>query len=187
MDARTLYLTFVLNLQRGASQRGKWVKEHDIFAACGDNVRYQIRRIPLCPKLIKIGSNVNLSTGVTLVVHDAIHLVYNCLPGKTMRLSEYANPIEIGDNVFLGSNVSVMGGVRIGSNIIVAAGAVVTKDLEDGGIYGGVPAKRIGNIEDFWKKRETEYYPSIKNNMRLTEKEIADCWKYFYESRGEHK
>ncbi len=38
-------------------------------------------RIPLCPKLIK-GSNVNLRTSVSLIVHDAIHAIYNSLPDK---------------------------------------------------------------------------------------------------------
>ena len=100
-----------------------------------------------------------------------------------MKLSEYANPIEIGDNVFVGAHSIIMGGVKVGSNIIIAAGTVVTKDLEDGGIYGGIPAKRIGNIDDFWKKRETTYYPSIKSNRHVTKKEAKECWDYFYNLR----
>ena len=184
MNAKTLFQTFVLSCQRGASKRGKWIREHHIFAECGENVRYQIRRIPLCPKLIKIGNNVNISSRASLVVHDATHLIYNCLPGKTKKLQEYANPIEIGDNVFIGVGVYIMGGVKVGSNVIIGAGAVVTKDLEDGGVYGGIPAKRIGNTEDFWKKREEMNPPSIKNNQHLTEEEINECWKYYYERKA---
>ena len=184
MDKRTLFQTIVLNLQRGgASGRGKWLKKHEIFAECGNNVRYQIRRIPLCPKLIKIGNNVNISTGVSLIVHDAIHAIYNCLPNSKKMLKEYANPIEIGNNVFIGAYVTVMGGVKIGSNIIIAAGSVVTKDLEDGGIYGGIPAKKIGITEDFWRKRENEYYPSINSNRNISDEEIKACWDYFYNER----
>ena len=183
MQFRRLFLIVALNLQTTAGKRGRWLKKHHIFAECGDNVRYQIRTIPICPELIKIGNNVNISTGVSLMVHDAIHLIYNCLPDKKMKLSEYANPIEIGDNVFVGAHSIIMGGVKVGSNIIIAAGTVVTKDLEDGGIYGGIPAKRIGNIDDFWKKRETTYYPSIKSNRHVTKKEAKECWDYFYNSR----
>ena len=76
-----------------------------------------------------------------------------------------------------------MGGVKIGSNVIIAAGAILTKDLADGGIYGGVPAKRIGNIDDFWRKRENEFYPSIKTNRHITDEEIKSCWDYFYNLR----
>lgn len=184
MNFEKLFLTVALNLQPTATKRGKWIKKHDIFAECGDNVRYQIRKIPVCSKLIKIGNNVNISTGVSLVVHDAIHLIYNCLPEKKQKLKEYANPIEIGDNVFIGAHAIIMGGVKIGSNVIIAAGAIVTKDLEDGGIYGGIPAKRIGNTADFWRKRETEYYPSIKTNAGLSQKEITECWDYFYSCRS---
>lgn len=187
MDKKRFMLTMALNMQRGAVKRGKWLKQHEIFAECGDNVRYQIRKIPLCPKLIKIGSNVNISTGASLIVHDAIHLIYNCLPGKEKKLKEYANPIEIGSNVFIGAHVIIMGGVKVGSNVIIAAGAIVTKDLEDGGIYGGIPAKRIGDINDFWKKRENEYYPSIASNKYMTDEEIKACWDYFYALRNQKR
>ena len=183
MNVKTLFQTLMLSCQGGASKRGKWVRKHNIFAECGENVRYQIRRIPLCPKLIKIGSNVNISSRASFVVHDATHLIYNCLPGKTKHLNEYANPIEIGNNVFIGVGVCIMGGVRVGSNVIIGAGAVVTKDLEDGGIYGGIPAKRIGSTEAFWKKREEMDCPSIKNNQHLTDEEIKACWEYYYKRR----
>lgn len=76
-----------------------------------------------------------------------------------------------------------MGGVRVGSDVIIAAGAIVTKDLPSGGIYGGIPAKRIGNTTDFWKKRETEPYPSVKNNQDPTSEEVEAAWKFFYEQR----
>ncbi len=184
MNLKRLYLTLALNLQSSATKRGKWLKDNNILAECGDNVRYQIRKVPLCPKLIKLGNNVNVSTGASFMVHDALHLIYNSLPDKQKELREYANPIEVGNNVFIGAHVIIMGGVKVGSNVIIAAGAVVTKDLEDGGIYGGIPAKRIGNVDDFWKKRESEYYPSIKSNRSMSKKEIKECWDYFYDIRN---
>lgn len=54
-------------------------------------------------------------------------------------------PIFIGDDVWFGRRVMVMPGVRIGSHCILAAGAVVTKDIPDYSIAGGVPAKVIGS------------------------------------------
>ena len=56
-------------------------------------------------------------------------------------------PIHIGKRVWLGANVTVLQGVTIGDNAIVAAGAVVTKDVPANAIVGGVPAKVIKMIE----------------------------------------
>lgn len=53
--------------------------------------------------------------------------------------------IRIGNDVWIGNRVSVMEGVTIGDGAIIAAGAVVTKDVEPYGIYGGVPARKIGS------------------------------------------
>ena len=55
-------------------------------------------------------------------------------------------PIKIGRNVWIGSNSTILPGVSIGDNSIVAAGAVVTKDVPANVIVGGVPAKFIKNI-----------------------------------------
>ena len=52
-------------------------------------------------------------------------------------------PVHIGKGTWLGSHVSVLAGVTIGSGCLVASGAVVTKDVPDGMIAGGVPAKVI--------------------------------------------
>lgn len=53
-------------------------------------------------------------------------------------------PIVIEDDVFLGQNVTVLGGVRIGRGATVAAGAVVVKDVPAGAVVGGIPAKQLG-------------------------------------------
>lgn len=54
-------------------------------------------------------------------------------------------PVVIGDRVFLGQNVVVLGGVRIGDGATVAAGAVVVSNVEAGAVVGGIPAKPIGS------------------------------------------
>lgn len=59
---------------------------------------------------------------------------------------EYARPIKVGNNVWLGGGVKVMPGVTIGNDVVVAAGAVVTKDLPDHCIAGGNPAKVIKKL-----------------------------------------
>lgn len=61
---------------------------------------------------------------------------------------EKALPITVGDNCWIGANVSVMPGVTIGSGCVIAAGAVVTKDVPDNSMVGGVPAVIIKTIDD---------------------------------------
>ncbi|MBP7086410.1 MAG: transferase [Enterococcus sp.] len=56
-------------------------------------------------------------------------------------------PISIGKNVWIGANATVLPGVRIGDGAIIAAGAVVSKDVEENTIVGGVPAKVMKTIE----------------------------------------
>lgn len=53
-------------------------------------------------------------------------------------------PVVIGDDVFIGQNCVVLGGVRIGDGATVGAGAIVTKDVPAGTVVGGVPARVIG-------------------------------------------
>ena len=60
---------------------------------------------------------------------------------------EKALPIKIGDNCWFGANVSVMPGVTIGAGCVIAAGAVVTKDMPANSLIAGAPAKVIKTIE----------------------------------------
>jgi len=62
------------------------------------------------------------------------------------RHSLIPQPIRIKKNAWIGANATILGGVTIGENSIVAAGAVVSKDVPDNSIVGGVPAKCIKNI-----------------------------------------
>lgn len=54
---------------------------------------------------------------------------------------------SIGEKVWIGGNVTILPGVTIGNNVVVAAGAVVTKDVPDNTLVGGVPARKIKDIE----------------------------------------
>ena len=59
-----------------------------------------------------------------------------------------SRPINIGDDVWLGGNVTILPGVTIGDNVVVAAGAVVTKDVPSGRVVAGVPARIVRTLSD---------------------------------------
>lgn len=59
---------------------------------------------------------------------------------------EWAKPVTVGNNVWIGGNVIVLGGVTIGNNVVIGAGALVNKDIPDNCIAAGVPAKIIKEI-----------------------------------------
>lgn len=56
------------------------------------------------------------------------------------------SPVSIGNKVWVGANVTILPGISLGDGAIIAAGAVVTKDVAPGTIVGGVPAKFIKEV-----------------------------------------
>ena len=56
---------------------------------------------------------------------------------------EYAKPIKIGNNVWIGGGVNILSGVTVGNNVVIGAGSVITKDIPDDCVVAGVPAKII--------------------------------------------
>lgn len=67
--------------------------------------------------------------------------------------------ILIGDNVYIGTGTTILGPVTIGSNVVIAAGSVVVKDIPDNCLVAGVPAKIIKPIE---KEQIETYIPAMK-------------------------
>jgi len=89
---------------------------------------------------LTIGNHVGIASQV---------LIYN--DEHNIHSSNYENsfgPVEIGDYVFIGPRVIILPDIKIGKGAVVAAGAVVTKNIPDFEIWGGVPAKKIGDREN---------------------------------------
>lgn len=78
--------------------------------------------------------------------HNVVFATLNHGLAPEDRQTTYPAPITLGKNVWVGSNSTILQGVTIGDNAVVAAGAVVTKDVPENTIVGGVPARIIRKI-----------------------------------------
>ncbi len=162
----------------GNHQRTRYLKKLDMFAMFGENCYYCSRKIPEEPYLVKLHNNVVLAANVNLITHDILNDMLSRKIGKKPGevLSEYnMGTIEIFDNVAIGSNTTILFNTKIGPNAIVAAGSVVTKDVPEGAIVGGNPAKVIGNIDDLIEKRKKDVNAPI--NTDDFEEIINYYWK----------
>lgn len=86
---------------------------------------------------LKIGNHVGIASQV---------LIYN--DEHDINSPDYGNsfgPVEIGDYVFIGPRAIILPNIKIGKGAVVAAGAIVTKDIPEFEIWGGVPAKKISD------------------------------------------
>lgn len=107
----------------------------------GDNTRIGLHTTVIGP--VEIGSNVNLAQGI--VVTALNHNFTDC----AKRIDEQGvstAKVTIGNDVWIGANATVLPGVTIGNHCVVAAGAVVTKDVPSYSLVGGVPAKILKKL-----------------------------------------
>ena len=81
-------------------------------------------------------------------------------------------PINIGNNVYIGTNCIILPGVTIGNNVIIGAGSIVSKDIPSDSVYAGVPARFIKTTDDYLAK--------IKNSVHNTKLMSWQDKKAFY-------
>lgn len=115
------------------------------------------------PHLIEIGSNCVISRETLLLTHD----YSKNFPQEGLRTMTKGR-IKIGDNTFVGIRCIILPGIEIGKNVIVGAGAVVTKSVPDNVVVAGNPAKIICTLEEYMKKepsREEEHDHTYARSM----------------------
>src|SRR5690554_164407 len=125
------------------------------YTELGKNVSFNGMSIGGIGK-VKIGDNFHSGVGCKILTQ--IHNYEgDALPYDSKII---AKDTEIGDNVWFGDDVTVLGGVKIGNGVIIQAGSVVVSSIPDYGIAGGHPAK-------VFKSRNIEHYESLKEQKRF--------------------
>lgn len=127
----------------------------------GNNFYANMDCIFLDVNKIKIGNNVMVGPCVSF--YTAGHPID---PQIRIEELEFGLPITVEDNVWIGGSATILPGVTIGKNSIIAAGAVVTKDVAANTIFGGNPAQLIRAINEednhYWNKKKEEYQSRLK-------------------------
>ncbi len=103
---------------------------------------------------VTIGDNCQLAPNVA--IYTAGHPIH---PASRNTMYEYGISVTIGDNVWIGGNTVILPGVHIGSNVVIGAGSVVTKDIPDWSVAVGNPCRVVKTITDadrkyYFKDRE---------------------------------
>lgn len=112
----------------------------------GDNTRMSNCAVTVASK-VTIGKNVRIGSGVKIYDTD-----FHCIdPNERLKYPEgmpEAKPVVIEDAAFIGAGAYILKGVTIGRYAVVGAAAVVTKDIPEGEIWAGNPAKKVGIIAE---------------------------------------
>lgn len=119
---------------------------------------------PVRREWIRIGDWCKITNGFTMLAHDystsvLIHTHHSAL----FRGGAYTT---IGNNCFIGTNVTMLMGTHIGDNVIVGSCSVITKDLPSNTVCVGNPAHPIASLEQFFERRNEKYLDDVKRNVR---------------------
>lgn len=95
-----------------------------------------------CMDKITIGDNTSIAYETTIATSTHEMGGAEKRAGESVRL-----PVNIGNACWVGTKVTILPGVNIGNGCVIAAGAVVTKDCQANGLYAGVPARRIKDLD----------------------------------------
>jgi acetyltransferase-like isoleucine patch superfamily enzyme len=135
----------------------RFLRTRKTFHAQGDFCYIMPTAVFTDPQYVEIGNNVQMAT-CTVFGHDGSVAMLNRAYGTVL---DSVGPVRLKNNVFIGHNSIIMPNVTIGPNAIVAAGALVTRDVPEGKIVSGVPAKVVGSVDALvaFRERQTKELP----------------------------
>lgn len=134
-----------------------------LFGSTGLNVYMQPRFNCDNGRNIHVGEDFLTNYNVTILDVAPVRIGDYCLIGPNTLISTVGHPltpkgrrekmsrtapVTIGNDVWIGGNCTILPGVSIGNNVIVAAGAVVAHDVPDNSLVGGIPAKVLRRLEN---------------------------------------
>ena len=163
-------------------KRAEYLKRINYFHHQGEHCFFIPFNYGTEPYLISFGNNVHVASGVTFINHDVSSMMFSYMePLQEKALVKRVGKIEIGDHVFIGAGSTILYDVKIGSHVIIAAGSLVNHDIPDGCIYGGVPARKIGEFDSYLQKNiefSKKVNWNIYDNRKTTkEKQMEYFWK----------
>ena len=154
----------------------KYMKE--VFAECGENNYIEL---PLHANwgghLVHFGSQIYANSNLTLVDDGHIYVGDKVMFGPNVTIATANHPIDaklrgkglqynkdvyIGENTWIGENVVIVPGIRIGKNVVIGAGSVVTKDIPDDVLAVGNPCRVLREVGEhdkkyFYKQEKIDY------------------------------
>lgn len=125
-----------------------WLRKQGMHIGESCRLNCNVKAFSTEPYLITLGAQVLVADGVHFITHDGgINVLRNLkmVSGETDKMA----PIQVGNNVYIGTGAYIMPGVKIGNDCIIGAGAIVTKDIPDRSVAVGIPARVIETVEEY--------------------------------------
>ena len=150
VDIRILFLNFLFQRVFRISSKANFSVNYKSTIVNGQNItykKYTPKSFAIAPYLYIDATN-GVDFGESVLIGPNVSIISSNHDFKERSKFVPEEPIQIGDNVWIGANVVILPGVEIGDNSIIGAGSIVTKNVEKNIIVAGNPAKKITSLTD---------------------------------------